>query len=86
MDDTIEIVLMNAYARLSKVECPERFSVRRPRQSTVADLKRFLRTNYPTKPAPSKQQLIFNGHVLRNDQVLGEVFSNTVSKLVKRAS
>ena len=78
MEDTVQIVLMNAYARLSPTECPERFTVVRPRQSTVADLKRFLRKNYPTKPDPNKQKMIFNGRLLKNDQILGEVFSQKV--------
>ena len=78
MDDSVEIVLMNAYARLSATECPERFTVVRPRKSTVADLKRFLRKNYPTKPDPNKQKLIFNGRFLGNDQILGQVFCQKV--------
>ena len=80
MDDSVKVVLMNAYARLGDVECPERFVVVRPRQSTVADLKRFLRKNYPTKPDPNKQKLIFNGRLLQNDKILGEVFHRKVLK------
>ena len=82
MDDSVEIVLMNAYARLSAVKCPEKFVVVRPRQSTVADLKRFLRINYPTKPDPRKQKLVFNGRLLTNEQILGEVFKPVCIKCI----
>jgi hypothetical protein len=42
---------------------------------TVKKLKEFLSEEYPSKPAPSDQRLIYSGHLLRDEQSLQEVFS-----------
>lgn len=41
---------------------------------TVKQLKSFLSTEYPSKPAVEDQRLIYSGHLLKDDQTLSQVF------------
>ena len=43
---------------------------------SVKKLKDHLSEEYPSKPAPSEQRLIYSGHLLRDEQCLQEAFSN----------
>ena len=42
---------------------------------SVKNLKDFLSQEYPSKPSPADQRLIYSGHLLRDEQRLEEVFS-----------
>jgi len=41
---------------------------------TVRDLKKHLSVEYPSKPSPPDQRLIYSGHLMRDDQRLNDVF------------
>jgi len=51
------------------------FKVTMEPQQTVFELKLRLQEQYPTKPNPDQQKLIFAGRLLKNESTLSEVLS-----------